>query len=175
MKARTCGWRLNWSAHADTQQQVAAARRLLRAGGLRRYAALTFLFAITAQAAAAAPPAEHDMAVYCMQIHRLSLAQLEQVYAGIPGSAESPAGRDQLAKHRARLANAEKFVRGRSDQMNRSHVDEVVTTATSDFRKAANDTTTCMQSCRDDQCRAQCIMKPTPATRRVGSCLHRVW
>ena len=30
---------LNWSAHADTQQQVAAARRLLRAGGLQRYTA----------------------------------------------------------------------------------------------------------------------------------------
>jgi len=31
--------RLNWSAHADTQQQVAASRRLLRAGGLQRYVA----------------------------------------------------------------------------------------------------------------------------------------
>jgi hypothetical protein len=29
----------NWSAHTDTQQQVAASRRLLRAGGLQRYAA----------------------------------------------------------------------------------------------------------------------------------------
>lgn len=28
--------RLNWSAHSDTQQQVAAARQLLRAGGLQR-------------------------------------------------------------------------------------------------------------------------------------------
>jgi ankyrin repeat protein len=28
----------NWSAHADTQHQVAAARQLLRAGGLQRYA-----------------------------------------------------------------------------------------------------------------------------------------
>jgi hypothetical protein len=28
--------RLNRSAHSDTQQQVAAARRLLRAGGLKR-------------------------------------------------------------------------------------------------------------------------------------------
>ncbi len=28
--------RFNWSAHTDTQQQVAAARRLLRAGGLQR-------------------------------------------------------------------------------------------------------------------------------------------
>ena len=27
---------LNWSAHTDTQQQFAAARRLLRAGGLQR-------------------------------------------------------------------------------------------------------------------------------------------
>jgi hypothetical protein len=26
----------NWSAHAHTQQQVAAARQLLRAGGLKR-------------------------------------------------------------------------------------------------------------------------------------------
>ncbi len=26
----------NWSAHADTQQQVAASRRSLRAGGLQR-------------------------------------------------------------------------------------------------------------------------------------------
>lgn len=26
----------NWSAHTDTQQQVAAARQLLRAGGLQR-------------------------------------------------------------------------------------------------------------------------------------------
>jgi hypothetical protein len=26
----------NWSAHSDTQQQVAAARRMLRAGGLKR-------------------------------------------------------------------------------------------------------------------------------------------
>lgn len=26
----------NWSAHTDTQQQVAAARHLLRAGGLER-------------------------------------------------------------------------------------------------------------------------------------------
>jgi hypothetical protein len=31
---------LNISAHADTQQQVAAARRLLRADGLQRYGAL---------------------------------------------------------------------------------------------------------------------------------------
>lgn len=29
--------RHNWSAHSDTQQQVTAARRLLRAGGLQRY------------------------------------------------------------------------------------------------------------------------------------------
>jgi len=29
--------RVNWSAPADTQQQVAAARRVLRAGGLERY------------------------------------------------------------------------------------------------------------------------------------------
>ena len=29
--------RPNWSAHADTQQQVAAARQVLRAGGLERY------------------------------------------------------------------------------------------------------------------------------------------
>jgi hypothetical protein len=28
--------RFNWSAHADTHQQVAASRRLLRAGGLQR-------------------------------------------------------------------------------------------------------------------------------------------
>jgi hypothetical protein len=28
--------RVNWSAHADTQQQDAAARQLLRAGGLQR-------------------------------------------------------------------------------------------------------------------------------------------
>ena len=28
---------VNWSAHTDTQQQVAAARQLLRSGGLRRY------------------------------------------------------------------------------------------------------------------------------------------
>jgi len=28
----------NWSAHTDKQQQVAAARRMLRAGGLQRYA-----------------------------------------------------------------------------------------------------------------------------------------
>jgi hypothetical protein len=27
----------NWSAHTDTQQQDAAARQLLRAGGLERY------------------------------------------------------------------------------------------------------------------------------------------
>ena len=27
---------VNWSAHTDTQQQVAAAWRLLRAGGLQR-------------------------------------------------------------------------------------------------------------------------------------------
>jgi hypothetical protein len=26
----------NWSAHADTQQQIAAARRVLRVGGLER-------------------------------------------------------------------------------------------------------------------------------------------
>ena len=29
---------LNWSAHADTRQQVVAARRMSRAGGLQRYA-----------------------------------------------------------------------------------------------------------------------------------------
>jgi len=29
--------RVNWSAHADTQQQVAAARRMLCVGGLKRY------------------------------------------------------------------------------------------------------------------------------------------
>lgn len=29
--------RHNWSAHSDTQQQVTAARHLLRAGGLQRY------------------------------------------------------------------------------------------------------------------------------------------
>lgn len=28
--------RFNWSAHTDTQQQNAAARQLLRAGGLQR-------------------------------------------------------------------------------------------------------------------------------------------
>lgn len=28
--------RANWSAHSDTQLQVAAARRMLRAGGLQR-------------------------------------------------------------------------------------------------------------------------------------------
>ena len=30
----------NWSAHADTQQHDAASRRLLRAGGLQRWAPL---------------------------------------------------------------------------------------------------------------------------------------
>ncbi len=31
----------NWSAHSDIQQQVAAARRMLRAGGLKRKAVST--------------------------------------------------------------------------------------------------------------------------------------
>ena len=131
---------------------------------------------VDAQNPVAAASAERDsMAVYCMQVHRLSLAQLKLVYARIPGSAESPAGRDQLAKHATRVANAEKYVLARIGQMERSHIDEVMGKATADFRSAANDTNACIQSCRDDGCRAQCIAKPSPATRRVDSCMHRVW
>jgi hypothetical protein len=139
------------------------------------FLALSFSF-VDAQNPVAAASAELDsMALYCMQVHRLSLAQLEHVYAGIPGSAESPGGRDQLAKHRARVANAEKYVKARIEQMERSHIDEVMGKATADFRSAANDTNACIQSCPDDRCRAQCIAKPSPATRRVDSCVHRVW
>ena len=36
---RVCDRLFNWSAHADTQQQVAVARQLLRSGGLQRYLA----------------------------------------------------------------------------------------------------------------------------------------
>lgn len=131
---------------------------------------------VNAQSAVAPVSAKRDdIALYCMQVHRLSLAQLEHVYAGIPGSAESPSGRDQLAKHRARVENAEKYVKARSGQIEHSRVDEMMAKATADFRSAANDTNACMQSCRNDECRAQCISEPAPATRRVDSCMHRVW
>ena len=129
-----------------------------------------------AQNPVSAASAERDsMAVYCTQVHRLSLAQLNLVYARIPGSAESPAERDQLAKHTARVANAEKYVNSRIDKLGRSRIDDAMGKETAEFWTAENDTNACIQSCLDDRCRAQCITKPSPANRRVDSCMRLVW
>ena len=38
--------RYNWSAHADTQHQIAAPRRVLHAGGLERYIYMRFFLLV---------------------------------------------------------------------------------------------------------------------------------
>lgn len=147
---------------------------------ISRIVALTAMVLTLSRVSAASPtvPAatEQDAtALYCMQVHRLSLVQLERVYAGIPGSADSPNARVQLSQHKARLENVERYVRPRIEKMDRAYVDKVMAMANTDFQKAAEDTNTCIRSCPDDRCRALCITRPSPATRRVDSCLHRSW
>lgn len=118
---------------------------------------------------------QEALALYCMQSDRMALSQLEELYAGIAGTANSPVAKQQLLKHRTRLENVEKFIKPRLNNFDPSYVAKLVASASKDFHSYAEQGNTCNQACKHSSCLAKCLNIKSDLTQRVESCLHTTW